>query len=160
MTVVTVTAVARSKDWNPNVGPWLRAQRGARKQDAVIADLAKRGVEIGRSWLSRAENGAPMSDELLAAFQDYYGSVPPPPPTTASPTVDASGLAALIVEAIDRQTAVLTKIIERLPPPPDELDQIADREIARAEQRLAAEKRPTPLRPQRRARKRRVSDQQ
>lgn len=121
MTVVTVTAVARSRNWNPNVGPWLRAQRGARKQDVVVADLAKRGVVIGRSWLSRAENGAPMSDELLAAFQDYYGSVPPPSePPASAPTVDASGADA-IANAIKRQTEmlekVLVKLVERTPDP-------------------------------------------
>lgn len=99
-TVVTVTDVARTTEWNPNVGPWLRAQRGKRKQDAVVADLAERGVVIGRSWLSRAENGAPMSEELLRAFEDYYGSVAPPyePPVASSDKIatDSSGLAALV----------------------------------------------------------------
>jgi hypothetical protein len=75
----------------------------------VIADLAKRGVVIGRSWLSRAENGAPMSEELLRAFEDYYGSVAPPyEPPMASSGEDAtkSELAALIASQAELTGAI------------------------------------------------------
>lgn len=132
MTLVTVTDVARTREWNPNVGPWLRAMRGKRKQDVVVADLAERGVVIGRSWLSRAENGAQMSDELLAAFQDYYGSVPPPyEPPVADPAGDASllGLAALIeaqTDALKAQTEAFNRLAKSI-------DRAADRVTGRVE---------------------------
>ena len=53
----------RVTPWNPNTADWLVAQRGSRTQDAVIADMAARGVKVKRAWLSRMENGAPFSAE-------------------------------------------------------------------------------------------------
>jgi hypothetical protein len=110
--------VARKQPWNPNTADWLVAQRGKRTQDQVVADLAERGVQLKRAWLSRIENGAPFSQELLEAFQDYYGSVPPPYETKeegATPSGDA--LVAAIdrqTAAIERQTAVMELLLSRL----------------------------------------------
>jgi hypothetical protein len=102
------SGVARRTPWNPNTAEWLVKQRGKRTQDAVIEDMAARGVKVKRAWLSRIENGAPFSDELLAAFEDYYGSVPPAyEPEPAAQPVDQSA----IVAAIDRQTAMLERVL-------------------------------------------------
>jgi hypothetical protein len=61
----------------------------------VIEDMAERGVKVKRAWLSRIENGARFSDELLAALQDYYGSVPPPYESVEETAGDVSLTAAL-----------------------------------------------------------------
>lgn len=110
MTGVTVRHVARQKEPNPNVGPWLKAQRGKRKQDTVVAELAERGVEIGRSWLSRAENGAPVSDELLRAFESYYGSVAPP----FEPPMPSSGGTGAEMDALVTALADYTRAVDDL----------------------------------------------
>ena len=79
----------------------------------MIADLAERGLVSARSWLSRAENGAPMREDLLRAFEDYYGSVAPPyePPMTSS-AQDATK--PELVALLQAQTEVLNRQSEAL----------------------------------------------
>lgn len=140
------------REWNPNTADWLVKQRGPRTQDAVIADMAARGVKVKRAWLSRIENGAPFSEELLAAFEDYYGSVPPPFEPQAEPPSDQSA----IVAAIDRQTDMLRAVLETLrPSPPDPLVGQAQEAWAGAERQLAEEKAGTSSPPRKPSRARR-----
>ncbi len=122
-----VSAVAkRVAPWNPNTADWLVKQRGARTQDAVVADMQARGVKLKRAWLSRIENGAPFSADLFAAFVEYYGSGPPafepPARVDADPTI-ASALSDLAVELrlsresradLERRLAALEPVVKRL----------------------------------------------
>lgn len=150
--------MARRTPWNPNTADWLVRQRGKRTQDAVVADMAARGVQIKRAWLSRIENGAPFSDELLTAFEDYYGSVPPPfeEPRTEPVVADY----AEVVAAIDRQTKMLERVLMALVGPEPDPPIVARAEAATADaerQWLQEQARNTsPLR--RPARGRRVSE--
>jgi transcriptional regulator with XRE-family HTH domain len=101
--VTTVTLLHMApRSCNPNTSAWLKASRAARgwKQDDVVARLRDLEVEVGRSWLSRIENGEPFSDELLAAFVTLYESAPPEPPAEpASPPAPADLASALVALA-------------------------------------------------------------
>ena len=148
--------MARRQPWNPNTAEWLVAQRGKRTQDEVVADLAKRGVQLKRAWLSRIENGAPFSQELLDAFQAYYKSVPPPyePEKEEGATPSGDALVAAIdrqTAAIVKQTAVMEKLLSRLAglPLADEEDDDDDHEVAASTYDAQRPRRsdPVPLRP-------------
>lgn len=96
---------------------WLRGQRGKAKQDEIVARLeSEQGVKISRAWLSRAENGAPISPDLLAAFQRLYGSEPPEheeaPPRSVT---DEAGLLTDIALAIRELVAELRATRQALP---------------------------------------------
>lgn len=102
--------------WNPNTAAWLVAQRGKTKQDTVVEQLAQRGVEISRSWLSRIENGEPFSDELMAAFVELYGSVPPPYEEAGAEEAETDIASALRLQAkaIQAQADAINRLVDRL----------------------------------------------
>ncbi len=109
------------REWNPNTAGWLVAQRGKRKQDEIVAALAERGHQVSRAWLSRIENGAPFSDELLAAFIDLYGSTPPPnvggaqePPLVSEAVTGLLEMAAALVRRLDAQVSAMNDLVVEL----------------------------------------------
>ena len=123
-----VVTRVRTFEWTPNVPDWLVRMRGKRLQEAVAAEVSARGnVRLTRTWLSRLENGARPSAELLGELVDYYGSEPPAYEPESGEGRDASSpalsdlLARLDAQerAITRLAAALEKLVT-LPGFPDE----------------------------------------
>lgn len=134
----------RVTPWNPNTADWLVAQRGTRTQDQVVADLAERGVQIKRAWLSRIENGARFGADLLEAFESYYKSVAPPYEPPTEPVADQSDVAA----AIRENTEMLRQVLEALTERTTQAPSIVLEEIAEAELLAELERRRTTKPPQ------------
>jgi len=127
-----------------SVGAWLRGQRGNTLQDEIVARLKdEQGVQISRSWLSRAENGAPISAELLRAFERLYGSSPleEPEAGTMLSTSDTIVPAALI-HALAAQTEALTRLAAALERVPDLARMIRAGEAAMDEAEQALQQTP------------------
>jgi len=91
----------RVEPWNPNTADWLVTQRGKRTQDEIVAAMAERGVGLKRAWLSRIENGAHFSADLLDEFVKLYGSVPQPYEPTTAPVSEPTLAAALSDLAVE-----------------------------------------------------------
>lgn len=105
------------RTWNPNTAGWAKASRKARGwlQTDVTDRLLARGHKVDRGWISKIENGAPFSDELLEQLMAIYESAPPPyvEPDPEPEPVASSSADPDLVAAINAQSAALEAAIAR-----------------------------------------------
>lgn len=92
------------------IGNWLRDERLARgwsSAGTARGNLERAGIKVAASVYAEWESGTRIPSEAqLARLQDFYGSKP-------GQTASTPDYAAL-VEAIDRQTAMLERVLTAL----------------------------------------------